>query len=407
MRGIALFDTTLLTFSAHVLYNGGMRKVLVISTINGIAGRSGLMGMFNYVNDGHDWSIRFKQDPGDMNPAALEAISKDGLDGIIVSPRAMTPQIERLLNLSVPVVMIHCPDGVMPKHGPRFALLKNDDRAVGRTAAEHFLSKSKFRSYAFIPTPLPTNWSDERFAGFAEVLKAKGAVPAVWRADGAELADFLRALPKPAAVLGATDLEAINVLTACRKLKINVPSRVAVLGVDDDEMMCEATKPTLSSVRTDDVELGRRAAAVLSSLMSSRRAKPPSDPILVPPSGVTERNSTRAVPPSGYLIQESLSFARRHFAEGIGVDDVVRHLGVSHSLLRVRFRTVYGKSLRDVIIDMRIKAAMSLLAKTKAPVREIALKVGFASDAHFVRCFRKKAGVTPATYRSKLKTRRS
>jgi AraC-like DNA-binding protein len=106
------------------------------------------------------------------------------------------------------------------------------------------------------------------------------------------------------------------------------------------------------------------------------------------------------VPPSGYIIQEALSFVRRHFAEGIGVDDVVKHLGVSHSLVRERFRTVYGKSLRDVILDMRIKAAMSLLSRTKASVREIALKVGFSSDAHFVRYFRKKTGTTPAAYRS-------
>jgi len=376
-----------------------MRKVLVISTINGIAGRSGLTGIFNYVNDGHDWSIRFVQDPDDIGGAALSAILKEGLDGIVVSPRAMTPQIEGLLGLSVPVVMIHCPGGAVPRHGPRFALLKNDDRAVGRAAAGHFLSKSKFRSYAFIPTPSPTNWSDERLAGFSEGLAAKGASPALWQPSRASLADFLRALPKPAAVMGATDLEAINVLTACRKLKINVPSRIAVLGVDDDEMMCEATKPTLSSVRTDDVELGRRAAEVLASIMSSKSGKSPRGPILVPPSGVTERDSTRAVPPSGHLIQEALSFARRHLAKGIGVNDVARHLGVSHSLLRVRFRTVYGKSLRDVIIEMRVKAAMSLLVRTRAPVREVARKAGFASEAHFVRIFRKKSGTTPAAYR--------
>ena len=377
-----------------------MRKVLVISTINGIAGRNGITGIFNYVNDGHDWSIRFVQDPGDINGTALDAIVKDGLDGMIVSPRAMTPQIEDLLKQPVPVVMIHCPDGVVPRHGPRFALLKNDDRAVGLAATEHFLSKSKFRTYAFMPTPSPTNWSDERLSGFAEGLKAKGSAPVVWHADQEPLAEFLNALPKPAAILGATDLEAINALTACRKLKIDVPSRIAILGVDDDEIMCESTKPTLSSVRTDDVALGRRAAEALSALMSSKRAKSPPQPILVPPSGVTERNSTRSVPPSGYLIQESLAFVRRHLSEGIGVDDVVKHLGVSHSLVRERFRTVYGQSLRDVILDMRIKAAMSLLSRTTAPVCEIALKVGFSSDAYFVRYFRKKAGTTPAAYRS-------
>ena len=271
---------------------------------------------------------------------------------------------------------------------------------MGRLAAEYLLSKARFRSYAFIPTPSRTNWSEERFSGFAETLGGKGMSPVVWQRAAQTLEDFLKSLQKPAAVLGATDLEAINVLTACRKLKIDIPSRVAVLGVDDDEMMCEATKPTLSSVRTDDAGLGRRAAEVLDSLMSSKRAKPPKKPVLVPPVGVTERNSTRAVPPSGYIIQEALSFVRRHLTEGIGVDDVVKHLGVSHSLVRERFRTVHGKSLRDVILDMRIKAAMSLLSRTKASVREIALKVGFSSDAHFVRYFRKKTGTTPAAYRS-------
>ena len=210
-----------------------MRKVLVISTINGIAGRNELTGIFNFVNDGHDWSIRFVQDPGDINGAALDAIVADGLDGIIVSPRVMTPQIEGLLDQPVPVVMIHSPDGTIPRHGTLYALLKNDDRAVGQTAAEHFLSKSKFRTYAFIPTPSPTNWSDERLAGFADGLAHKGATPVVWHPEHGTLEDFLSSLQKPAAVLGATDLEAINVLTACRKLKLDVPSRVAVLGVDD------------------------------------------------------------------------------------------------------------------------------------------------------------------------------
>ena len=109
------------------------------------------------------------------------------------------------------------------------------------------------------------------------------------------------------------------------------------------------------------VMLGSRAAKELAALMSSKSMRAFLRPILVPPSGVTERNSTRSVPPAGYLIQEALSFVKLHLTEGIGVDDVVKHLGVSHSLVRARFRTVYGASLRDVILDMRLKAAMSLL----------------------------------------------
>ena len=377
-----------------------MKKVLVLSTINGIAGRNGLTGIFDYVNAGHDWSIRFLQNPDDLGASVLEGIVRDGLDGVVVSPRTVTAQIRRLFDLPVPVVMIHDPDEARPRRKRAFALLKNDDRAVGRLAADYFLAKAKFRAYAFLPTPSHTKWSDERREGFSERLKGKGITPVLWQPEKMGLHDFLKALPKPAAVFGATDLEAIDALTACRKLRLGVPARVAVLGVDDDELMCESTQPTLSSVHTDDVALGRRAAAELGALMAARRPRPPAQPILIPPTGVTERNSTRAVPPSGHLIQEALFFVRQHLGEGIGVDDVVRHLNVSPSLLRERFRTVYGKSLRDVIIDLRIKAAMSLLRKTTAPVHAIARKVGFRSVAHFVRTFGKKTNMTPLAYRA-------
>lgn len=377
-----------------------MKKVLVLSTINGIAGRNGLTGIFDYVNAGHDWSLRFLQNPDDLGASVLEGIVRDGLDGVVVSPRTVTAQIRRLFDLPVPVVMIHDPDEARPRRKRAFALLKNDDRAVGRLAADYFLAKAKFRAYAFLPTPSHTKWSDERREGFSERLKGKGITPVLWQPEKMGLHDFLKALPKPAAVFGATDLEAIDALTACRKLRLGVPGRVAVLGVDDDELMCESTLPTLSSVHTDDVALGRRAAAELGALMAARRPRPPAQPILIPPTGVTERNSTRAVPPSGHLIQEALFFVRQHLGEGIGVDDVVRHLNVSPSLLRERFRTVYGKSLRDVIIDLRIKAAMSLLRKTTAPVHAIARKVGFRSVAHFVRTFGKKTNMTPLAYRA-------
>ena len=233
----------------------GMKKVLVISTINGIAGRNGITGIFNYVNEGHDWSIQFLQNPGKVDDALLQATLLGGVDGIIVSPRSITPQIARFITRPVPVVMVHNPLGSIPRHGPKFALLKNDDLAVGRLAAEYLLSKARFRSYAFIPTPSRTNWSEERFSGFAETLGGKGMSPVVWQRAAQTLEDFLKSLQKPAAVLGATDLEAIDVISACRRLRIDIPSRVAVLGVDDDEMMCETTKPTLSSVKTDDVML--------------------------------------------------------------------------------------------------------------------------------------------------------
>ena len=372
-----------------------MKRVLVVSTVKGIAGRSCLDGIFDYVNSGRDWSIQFLQDPDDIPPSILRAAVKEGVDGIVVTYSRRTRSLAELMRTRVPIVQVHDPDGNSAGLRRNFTLLQNDEIQVGEVAAEYLRTRGSFRSYAYLPTDEPTTWSDRHRLGFAAALKRHGASVAS-PAPGESKAAFLSSLPRPAAVFCATDPVAMNAIALCRKLKLRIPSQIAVLGVDDDELLCESSRPSLSSVHTDDFGLGRLAAVELDRLM---RTRVPAEPSVkcVPPTGVTERDSTRAVPPAGHLIRRALSHIRANPADGVSA--TAHALGVSAPLLRLRFREIHGRSLRDEIISARIALATKLLQKTNEPIARISAKSGFSSPNWFAHIFRDKTGHTPAEVR--------
>lgn len=212
--------------------------------------------------------------------------------------------------------------------------------------------------------------------------------------------DVLCALPKPAAVMAANDRKAREVLEACRRARLKVPVQVAVLGVDNDEVVCHSTRPTLSSVQPGNVELGRRCAAELFRLT---RGPAVGKCITVPPVRVVERLSTHAIPPSGYLIEAALSHMRENLGKGLSVKGLARTLRVSESLLRLRFRTVLGKSVRGTLMDMRLERVKQLLAETDRPIRQVAPMAGFASACRLSHLFRAREGLSPTDYRVRVR----
>lgn len=375
-----------------------MKKVLVATTIAGIAGRNCLSGIFDYVNQGKDWSISFMQGLGDIDKGMFDAAMKTGVDGIIIAFDHRTPTFERLLSMGVPVVQIENPENETRPSRKNFAIIQNDDIAVGETAAGYLRSIGSFRSYGYIPTSERTAWSVLRQRGFRSRIIASGASVRTHAPGKLNLPQFLKSLEQPAAIFCATDIQAAEVLSTCRKLKIKVPGQFAVLGVDDDELVCGMTRPTLTSIRTDDIGLGRRAARELDRLMNGHR--PPAAPIKLPPRGITDRDSTRTIPPAAHLIQRALEIIHAEYASGITPADVARRLGVSGSLLRLRFRTMNRRSVRDELMEARLTAAMKLLSKTSDPVARVAEKCGFTSAAIFSHAFTRRLGVSPLAWRS-------
>ena len=377
-----------------------MKKVLVALSARSVASREFLTGVFSYVNAGHDWNITLAQDPYALTSRFLKAMMRDGLDGIVTGFNKVTPGYRALIKLGIPIALNNFPSELPPPNRADIVVLHNDEIAVGRAAARLLRSKGIFRSYAFMPGGERSYWSVFRERGFRLELAKQRQIPFTFRRKRMELGEWLKSLPKPAAVFAAFDMIAAQVLEACKMKRLRVPEQVAVIGVDNDEVVCNAVRPTLSSVQPNHVELARRAAAELDRLMHGKPMSKP-NPIFIPPLGVVERDSTRAVPPAGFLIREGLAFIRENATKGIDVGDVAKHLGISESLARLRFRTIHGRSMRDEILDVRLSAAERLLRNTSDTLGQIALKTGFSSACRLSHFFKTRHGLSPEIWRAR------
>ena len=379
-----------------------MKKLIVSLSSDSNAMRECIIGIFNYVNDGHPWEIRIVPDPfgrtnGGMTPKTIDAAMADGVNGIITGLDVYTAGFKRMVSSGLPLVLnLTPPDWTPPKTAP-ISILHNDDISVGRMGARYLKGKGNFRSFAFVSLERKCFWSTFRNRGFRLELAKWGITPHMFKRGQKTMSEWIASLPKPTAVMAANDCEAINVIETCRRNKIKVPDQVAVLGVDNDKFYCNATRPRISSVHPNHVELGRRAAVELDRLM--RKLTPRID-IYIPPIGLVERESTKAIPPSGHLIKEALSYINSQYKDGITVRSVAQHVGVSETLLRLRFRTTHGKSVRDVILDTKLKAAKALLENSKTPISHIAEECGFSSTCRMSHFFAKRTGLSPREWRA-------
>ena len=375
-----------------------MKKVLVSFSASSVASREFLTGVFDYVNEGHPWNIELGPEPYSLTPKYLASAVRNGIDGIITGINRATPGYKALIKLDLPIALNNYP-AELPPDRPNIAVLRNDELAIGRAAARLLRSKGSFQTYAFMPPEERAYWSVLRERGFRLELGKSRITPIRFRMPETQLGAWLKSLPRPAAVFASYDMVASKVLEACKAEKLRVPEQVAVVGVDNDEVLCNAVRPTLSSIQPNHVELARRAAAELDRMMHGKKPSRPS-PIFITPLGIVERDSTRTVPPAGFLIREGLAFIRENACRGIDVVDVARHLGVSESLARLRFRTVHGRSIRDEILDTRLSYVKRLLKNTSDSLEAIAKKTGFSSGCRLSHFFKTETGLSPRAWRS-------
>lgn len=379
-----------------------MKKVVVSLSSDSNAMRECIIGIFNFVNAGHNWDVRIVPDPrgitpGGLTPETVKEAIRSGVNGVLTGVDILTPGFQALVTSGIPLVLNNAPVEWSPDPRAPIIMLNNDNIAVGRLGAQHLMSRGRFRTYAYVPSARKSPWSTYRERGFRLELAKTGIIPVSFDRRRTGLEDWIVALAKPAAIMTVTDDEAVNVIDACHRSKIKVPEQVAVLGVDNDEIFCKSAKPQISSIQPNHIELGRRAALELDRLMRSLRPK--RETIFIPPLRVVERRSTMSIPPAGHLIDEGLKFIRNHFQEGIAVKDVAEHLGISESLLRLRFRTVHGKSVRDVLLDTMLEQAKKSLARTAKTIAEVSAASGFSSPCRMSHFFKERLGMSPRDWR--------
>jgi LacI family transcriptional regulator len=376
-----------------------LRVALLIETSNRY-GRDLLHGVHDWVSAGANWSIRLTEQARRAPlPAWMRTWQGDGIIARVDSAEIATA----LRKTGLPVV-----DVSAERAKSVFPRVSIDNRAVSQLAAEHLLAKN-LRHFAYCGDAQYL-WSRQRGEAFVRGLRGHGfrtaefpaarTVGAGWEKETQAMAAWLAALPKPVGVFACFDGRAQQILEACHVAGLAVPEQVAVLGVDDDELVCELCDPPLSSVLPNARRAGYEAAAVLTKLMagSTRGA---ADLKEIEPVRVVARRSTDAVAVADRHVAEAMRYIREHAHDGIGVKDVLRAVPVSRTLLERKFGRLIGESPHRLIKRQKIDRVRQLLAETDVPIARIADMTGFESPSYLSVVFRRETGESPREFRDK------
>lgn len=311
-------------------------------------------------------------------------------------------QAEELQNDKVPIVNVG--DGFRFTNLPS---VMSDHREIGQTGAQHFLDRG-FRNLAFMGNA--GHWyAEQRRDGFVRFAKAAGiTVQEYWeipgQGDSEKLRRWLRALPRPAAIMGAHDGIARNIVDLCLDLDLRVPEDVTVLGVDNDEMICELGDPPISSVAIAAHRIGFEAASMLDDLIHGRPVRHTTR--VIPPLSVVTRRSTDVLATNDTCITRAVQYIAAHAGDQITVSDVASALGVSRRQLEQRFVAALGRSPASEIRRTHVERVKNLLETTDAPLSQIAAACGLSDGPSLSRFFHRETGQTPSDYRNRLRVGR-
>ena len=214
-----------------------------------------------------------------------------------------------------------------------------------------------------------------------------------------DIGAWLKALPKPAAVFCAWDNVAADAAYAAKKAKIRIPSQMVLLGVDNDEIYCTSSSPQISSIEFDAENEGAAAANLMLKMLSARKSRAGRTVCCGLVKRIVERESTRPPAPAAILIERAMKFIAENATKGIGPQDVAGHLGISRTLLDLRFREMANSTVGGLILEKRLAALAAILPKSASPISRIITECGFGSINHAKAVFKKRFGMTMKEWR--------
>ncbi len=379
-----------------------LRNVAILVGVSGSYGRGLLNGIAQFNREVANWSICFHPQ-GAMTSIPDWFASWRG-DGAVVM--TYNPEMTRqIAEMNVPVVNVRLCD-----HETPFPYVGLDHWKIGQMAAENLLSLG-LQNFAFCGREAGMNPGlDVRGQAFRERIEAAGkrcdvyagAGPEGWEEEQDRLAQWAMSLPKPVGVMASNDERGLHLLDVCRRCGLAVPDDVAVIGVDNDEDLCELTIPPLSSVDLESERVGYAAAQLLEAMMSDEDLQPPMVTQLAPRRVVT-RHSSDVVASDDVEINRAVAFIRANVLSGrrVTIADIVGHVGLSRVTLQSRIKSVLGRTLHEEIEYLRLTRVKSLLLCRDMSIKQIAVASGFSSVQYMTRVFHRWAGETPAKYRKR------
>lgn len=385
------------------------KRILLLIEASRAYGRGCLSGVSSYVRAHPGWRVLH------ISPESTQRVSAfiRGWRGDGVLSRVETREAaEAIEQLGVPTVDLR---GQYPISGG--ARLDTDPAATAALACQHLLERG-FQNFAYCGYAGLT-YCQERCEAFTSFLRQRGldafvyappseaarraAITLSHEAYGEthveQLVPWLEQLPKPVGIMACNDARGRQVICACGLAGIKAPQEAAVVGVDNDEVICELAEPPLSSVALNTHRVGYEGARLLDAMIDGRAATPEGT-IHIPPERVQARLSTDVLAVEDRDLVAALEIIRENACAGINVNDVIRMSAMSRSTLERRFQKHLGCGPKDLILKVRFDKVMTLLRETDYELNKIARLCGFRTAAHLVSAFKQHTGVTPGQYRA-------
>ncbi len=396
---------TAMTSPTSVAPSSPPPKVAILFSLALEGERNMCRGILDYAKAHGPWRCHLVEGRPEEQ---LMNLKSERFDGIIAAGGSHREN-DAYASVGVPFVLLEPrPDMLDESGASSVPFVMRDSRAIGALAAAYYLERG-YRSFAFVGETNRWYWNAERRIGFVDALARAGFGCAMydtftarerksWTVERPRMERFLLSLPRPTAVFAVMDGRARYVVNLCAEIGLRVPEDIAVLGVDNDPLLCESTVPPLSSIRTGGYRRGFVAAEMLDALMHGRR--PARRAVALPPLSVVTRGSTGYDAMKNPAIARAVTFIRSHAATGsVSVPAVARAAGCSRSYLDKHFRSGLGLSVREAVLRERIERVKTLVSSTNQTMTEIAADCGFARDSHLARLFKETTGLTMRQWR--------
>lgn len=380
------------------------QKVAVLLDVARAYDRDVLTGIANF-NKIHDkfifffFSPKYVQSSGQTN--TIERVIDWKPDGVLTRE---IDEFKLLLNLNIPLIIF-----------PHTNLYKDrinawgDNKGVGKTAADYFIAKG-YKHFAFLGFK-DFQWSIERQKGYTEAITRAGYkintfifdnAQLLWESLPAKLTEWVETLPKPCAIFSATDELNVHLLNAIAQTESKVPDDFSILGVDNDEMLCDMASPTLSSIDQNAKQSGFEAASALSRWIEL--GEKPAGNIISESGAVITRGSTSALAIDDEQVRTALHYiANTAPSRDISVDDVVNVTTLSRRNLEKRFQSLIKSSVLEEIKKVRIQRIKFLLENSALTIQQIADELNFRNFDNITRYFKQYTGMNPKDYRGRFK----
>lgn len=374
------------------------RIALLIETSNAYA-RGLLEGIAAFMRERRTWAIDLSEhERGASDPAWLRDWKGDGIIARIENPVIAAAVAGRKLptvDLSAARLLVDVP------------CVETDNKAIAELGVSHLVDRG-FRRLGFCGLNA-YKWSVDRMEHFASAAKSRGCEchlhvlrkqtvrAADWLVDQQDLAKWVAKLPKPIGIMACYDPRGRQVLDACRAVCARVPDDVAVVGVDNDAVLCDLADPPLSSIAPDAHRTGYTGAQLLDQMLRGHRVGNKTH--LIPPIKIVTRRSSDALAIKDPDITTVLRFIRDNACKGIQVDDLLRQAPLSRRMLESRFTQLLGRSPHQEILRCKIERAKELLRETDWPLKAIARECGVSHTEYLSVVFKRATGQSPSEFR--------